>query len=493
MYQVSLTLTSDLSERGAEVVKKFLLSSFENHQMMVQCSMGALIEANARLDWQTLMQDGRWRTLVRDTKWQALMRDARRPIVCRVMVFPNGHGSRVYLSAMNGDKFLIDRTAAASTYGPLLARVADRVGADLRELCPAAAISSSGDIQLLPKERGNPSLLHAVAKAYSGTGTSSIPLGVFGLDNNEVTYLEPGEAALMLMVGAMVSADTSLPQSLVATLYSVQERIWSALKVPNASRVLRLDTTERRVLNFLFSQARIRRDLPIRELRICRDCGNQRLVNPDYQKRVARSKGIQSAVGATGSVLMYGPMSPFFIAARFINSHTTPDETCPRCQGNRLDSSLATICPKCQTITASPVLRLCIREECEYDFRRRDIQTAQWKEIAPINLEEIDRTGSEQQEFTSRNQETARDAADHSDSEAVISPASMLVSGGGNREMQSTSSTVFSETLKRTTALTPVPDPGWYPDPASRHQWRWFSTRWTSYVSDGEGMLTDEL
>jgi serine/threonine kinase PknH len=39
----------------------------------------------------------------------------------------------------------------------------------------------------------------------------------------------------------------------------------------------------------------------------------------------------------------------------------------------------------------------------------------------------------------------------------------------------------------------PVPQPGWYPDPTSRHQWRWFDRDWTPWVSDNGVVLENPL
>jgi serine/threonine kinase PknH len=39
----------------------------------------------------------------------------------------------------------------------------------------------------------------------------------------------------------------------------------------------------------------------------------------------------------------------------------------------------------------------------------------------------------------------------------------------------------------------PVPPPGWYPDPNSRHQWRWFDQDWTPWVSDNGAVVENPL
>jgi hypothetical protein len=118
----------------------------------------------------------------------------------------------------------------------------------------------------------------------------------------------------------------------------------------------------------------------VREVFTCRDCGLERIVNPDFQQRASTIKALQNATGLMGVTVGTGGINAFVVVGKLLNlSALSPPTPCRRCEGVDADVSLATICPKCKTIRRDAVLTTCGERGCGYDFRTRAAGVSLWR------------------------------------------------------------------------------------------------------------------
>lgn len=197
----------------------------------------------------------------------------------------------------------------------------------------------------------------------------------------EVTFVGPtGEATVRASrIQAFTSISTmverqpgALPEKLAGQLADFVQRLLAALDAAGAAGVTRVrhqvEPAERPVLEFLEQQARMREQLPVRTLHHCRDCGQEKVSNPDYKKLMDRNRKLQALAGAAGLTIRGGSVSPFLlVGALFRLKKLDPDYVCPRCQGMASDDSIATFCPSCGSLRSEAVLRICAK--CDHDLR----------------------------------------------------------------------------------------------------------------------------
>ncbi len=95
--------------------------------------------------------------------------------------------------------------------------------------------------------------------------------------------VDPESTKGILAVAAVVRRDTTIPESLMETLDSVQSAVERAARLGDSVPVT-LDERGKRVVDFLHRQLAARRQHPMREVLKCRDCGLERISNPDLRK-----------------------------------------------------------------------------------------------------------------------------------------------------------------------------------------------------------------
>lgn len=176
-------------------------------------------------------------------------------------------------------------------------------------------------------------------------------------------------AALAAMVASQPDV---LPEKLASELAQFVEQVRGVLDAAGRADMeqVRCDVepSQRPILEFLEQQARLREQLPVRTLHRCRDCGQQKVSNPDYIKLKERNRKMQALTGAVGLTFRGGAVNPFLIVGSLFRlKKLDPDYVCGRCQGMDADESIATFCPECGSLCAEAVLRRC--GKCEHDFR----------------------------------------------------------------------------------------------------------------------------
>lgn len=185
-----------------------------------------------------------------------------------------------------------------------------------------------------------------------------------------VAFLEPADAQAHLAVATMVVGQRdSLPPNLMSELEHLAVRVERSLAAA-ATPLVRVDISEaeRKVVDFLHLQVRIRSRLPVRTLQRCRDCRFEKVTNPDLTHLVQRNRRLRSLTSAFGATLSRGGISPFvLVGTLFQVKGLDPDYVCPRCQGTSADSTLVAFCPGCGELCKDAVLRLCAK--CGHDYR----------------------------------------------------------------------------------------------------------------------------
>ena len=148
---------------------------------------------------------------------------------------------------------------------------------------------------------------------------------------------------------------------------------------------------QRPVLEFLYQQARIRSELPMRELHICATCRLEKITNPEYERIAARNEKIGDIMAGVGATITKGGISPTFVLGQvFKLKKLDPKYVCSRCQGMQADERVVTFCPSCAELQRDVVLRLC--PKCAFDFRTKAGKGLSWavpvEEPAPVEVPE---------------------------------------------------------------------------------------------------------
>ncbi len=274
-------------------------------------------------------------------------------------------------------------------YGPVFARVEEDLDAWLRALDPRLELDGAPTTAYHPEHR--PTLKEhfgglvrhlpgSMGKHAADAVLGDVHLWVMAPDAAGV--LEPDQAQTCLAVAALVCANPGpLPGPLRAQIGDLTIALRNAITDarPPAGR-LDIAPRDKRAVDFLFQQARIRETLPVREVYRCRDCGAERVVNPTYQQRLATNKALQNATGLMGVTVGSAGVNVFVVVGKLLNlSALTPPTPCRRCEGIDADVSLATICPKCHEIRREAVLTTCPQRGCAYDFRARAAGVSLWR------------------------------------------------------------------------------------------------------------------
>ncbi|MCC7076520.1 MAG: hypothetical protein IT198_05290 [Acidimicrobiia bacterium] len=182
--------------------------------------------------------------------------------------------------------------------------------------------------------------------------------------------VEVETAKAMLGVAVLIA---STPGAMPANLQGDVERLAAQIESMQAggSGCVRVVVAEedRPIVDFLWQQAELRRGLPVRTLHRCRDCGLEKIHNPDYRKVMMRNNRVRALGGSLGATIGRGGLQPFVLLGTLVRvKDLDPEFVCPRCQGMDSDTRVVTFCPDCGTRADDPALRACAK--CGHDFRK---------------------------------------------------------------------------------------------------------------------------
>jgi hypothetical protein len=210
---------------------------------------------------------------------------------------------------------------------------------------------------------------------------------------DKVAELDAEAVDGMLTAGLLVaSRPGDMPPPLVgqvqAMVITIEEHIGAAAP---GSTLVTIPVTEAQipVLTFLRQQSRLREQLPLRTLRICTTCRLEKIINPDYERIMERSRRTKLLTGSIGMVFGTGHLSSYVLVGRLLQmKKTDPDFACPRCQGMDADETLITFCPRCGDRRAESALRSCTK--CTFDLRSLLSPETLWRDRSPAPAELTD-------------------------------------------------------------------------------------------------------
>ncbi len=384
-----------------------------------------------------------------------------RPVRIAASVMGHNGTARVHVHLGDAAPAPMKPGFARNVYQPLFTEIQETLDAHLLAVDPALAPDPLPPIEM--HEDTRPGLRGQVGNLVKGlpgpvrtTATRALRdrtyLWLRGDERSAV--LSPDEAEMMMTVGSLVAADPeALPPAMHRRLEDLTVAMGRAVAEasPPAAELV-LSREDEPAADFLYQQSVIRQQVALREVHTCRDCGFSRIVNPDYQHQVTKNRWLADAIGMVGLTVSPAGVNPFLVFGRLfnLNAFRKQLEVCRRCEGVDMDVNLAAICPECRTILTATILRRCPHKGCPHDFLAS---------IAGCSL------------WTGAMRERANRAR------APRQPAATPVSTDPPAGVPA--------------AATPAA--GWYPDPAARHQLRWFDGSWTPWVSDAGTTAADPL
>lgn len=158
---------------------------------------------------------------------------------------------------------------------------------------------------------------------HYGTSTAQalqpeVPVWVVAPDAAAV--LNPDQTQMLLTVASMAASSDLLPAAHARRVevldLALQRAVQSARPPYERLDVCDLD---KQALDFLHRQALIRQGLPVRDVRRCRDCGFEKVVNPDYRKQLQYNQTLQQLTGMVGVTVGSGGSNLFLLAGRLFN------------------------------------------------------------------------------------------------------------------------------------------------------------------------------
>jgi hypothetical protein len=262
-------------------------------------------------------------------------------------------------------------------------------GAAAQTFAEASFWSRSADIGVL--EQTNALTAKAVGGAVGTAGkmldgsAETTPKAWKGVDSVAfksaagvaVLTLAETQAALGVAV-LVVSHPGVMPANLTRDVETFAAAVEQALTTAGGHAAhVDVSDAQRPALDFIYQQATIRSELPMRELHICQTCRLEKITNPEYERIAARNEKIGDLVAGVGATISKGGISPTFVLGQvFKLKRLDPEYVCSRCQGMEADERIVTFCPKCAELQRDVVLRLC--PKCGFDFRTRAANGMHW-------------------------------------------------------------------------------------------------------------------
>ena len=319
------------------------------------------------------------------------------PIVASVQLERAERGC--YLAVRLADDWSVlygQASAAAKRYREMFADVQQSVDAALWRLTPAVRADSAHEWSRKRSSVFMARLAEGMEKAGDHAAREGRAVLTDGWrkakrpwDGVEQVRFESGAGAALLTildVQAMLDAGTliatrdgSLPPSLLDEVERLQARVEQALYGRSGVATVPLRDAEVPALQFLRQQASLRNRLAVRTLQECADCRVRRLINPDYQKILARNRVLKSIGGGVGAAISKGSITPFVLFGRVMSfAKLDPDFVCRNCQGMSADELIVALCGGCGAMQPQAVLKTCL--ECKHDFRKSLPQERLWSD-----------------------------------------------------------------------------------------------------------------
>ena len=158
----------------------------------------------------------------------------------------------------------------------------------------------------------------------------------------------------------------TLPPGQQESLVDLTVALWTFDRGIHAG--LHLGTLVARAANLVDAQRRIRAAMVARLVMVCRDCGFERVTNPDYRRLARRNQRIRSAIGA-GTAALFPSATLLTVGGRLLGGKTfDPEFVCQRCQGLKAEEIRATICPQCGQLRKESILGPCPKAGCDFDL-----------------------------------------------------------------------------------------------------------------------------
>lgn len=182
----------------------------------------------------------------------------------------------------------------------------------------------------------------------------------------------------VMVVSHPGSMPANLGRDVEAFAAMVEQRLTAA-----GGRAAQVEVSDAKlpVLAFVYQQARIRSELPMRQLQICATCRLEKITNPEYERIAARNEKIGDIMAGVGATISKGGISPTFVLGQvFKLKKLDPKFVCSRCQGMQADERVVTFCPNCAELRRDVVLRLC--PKCGFDFRTKAPNGVPWATAA---------------------------------------------------------------------------------------------------------------
>ena len=191
----------------------------------------------------------------------------------------------------------------------------------------------------------------------------------------EMTLAEV-QAHLVIAVLAQVQPGSSTREQEEA-IERVDLLVETALNAaPEALVEIRVGDADRRTLDLLNEQVRIRKALPVRELHVCTTCRNEQVTNPDLARLMRRIGRLDSVVGV-GATVTAASIQPFVVVGSLLKlARLEPDWVCARCQGLSSTEGIVTYCPACGGLRREAILGIC--PDCGADLRSSARQEPLW-------------------------------------------------------------------------------------------------------------------
>ena len=171
-------------------------------------------------------------------------------------------------------------------------------------------------------------------------------------------------------LGRFIAGHPSVEEVDAQGLAGYVRALWWTIEAEIHGSEISLDDASARLMRLLDRQVRIRDQMPVRQVYRCRDCGLEKVIDPECVRLLRRNRLIMSASPLGESASAQG-CSVFRPGGRLVSAKDLdPDYVCSRCHGTEADESLATICPDCGALSKDPVLSACRSTDCLMDFRR---------------------------------------------------------------------------------------------------------------------------
>jgi hypothetical protein len=439
------------------------------------------------------------------------MTASRVPVALRIDLEPQGTATAIAVRLEDRWKLPLSRNlGAVSVYSEVFSMALAAVDGALGRIDPAAPSSfqpwwqdlGGGDLGALQgvgglAARAEKALAKRTGRLLDGpadgrkSAVESSGQSVFNLTNaGRALQLGADDVDGILTAGQLVSSRPGkLPENLVTDVQqftiNLEEQLEAAKHRGGYGAASELVVSDEHVpvVTFLYQQAKLREQLPMRVLMVCTTCRLEKIVNPDFTRLRERNRRAKVLSGSVGAVFGSHNISPYILLGRLVQlKNTDPEFVCQRCQGLDADETLVTFCPQCGDRRGETVLRQCQR--CDFDFRELAKVKPHWHDIvvAPSHAVGAWAGGAVESGYPAAYPAALPAAWPAEPALEASVPADTYDAGAAYSA---------AERGVAVTAEAPIAGAGdnpaaWHPDPYGRYELRyWNGAQWTEHVSTG--------